>query len=116
MSKYFNNQNDVPEWWTEQDDIDVETALNATPMKFTPDTDPEGMDESLLDDEEAIRPGFYRLYDSINGEYVSERIFSRSEAETYLMTYKGVEQIKYGEHYMIGSDDTDIIELSDIAK
>ena len=60
------------------------------------------------------RNGFYRLYDSINGEYVSERIFSRREAETYLMTYRGVDAIKCGDHYMIGRDDADTIELSDI--
>ena len=62
------------------------------------------------------REGFYRLYDSINGEYVSNRIFSRSEAETYLMTHKSNDQIKHGDHYMVGRSDADTIELSDLAK
>ena len=62
------------------------------------------------------RKGFYKLYDSVNGEYVSNRIFGRSEAKTYLMTYKGVDEIKYADHYMIGYEDTDTIELFDLIK
>lgn len=48
-SKYFVNQEDVPAWWTEQDDKDVEEAINQKPMVFTLDTEPIE-DESELDD------------------------------------------------------------------
>ena len=58
--------------------------------------------------------GFYKLYDSINGNYFSERLFSYSEAVAYLISNKGVGAIKYGDHYMIGQNDGDIIELKDV--
>ena len=46
--KYFQNQNDVPDWWTEQDDKDVENALSEKPLVFGPYTEPIE-DESELD-------------------------------------------------------------------
>lgn len=49
-SKYFQNQENVPSWWTEEDDKDVEDALNAPVLKPTADTDPSDMDESILDE------------------------------------------------------------------
>jgi hypothetical protein len=60
------------------------------------------------------RDGFYRLYDSANGQYVSQRIFSRSEAKLYLSTHRSDPAIKSGDHYMIGNDDADTIEFADL--
>ena len=52
-SKYFVNQEDVPEWWTEQDDEDVEKALNAKPVVFVQDTEPtwDESEEDILGDD-----------------------------------------------------------------
>lgn len=52
-SKYFVNQNDVPEWWTAQDDKDVEDAINEKPIVFSQHTEPtwDRSEEDILGDD-----------------------------------------------------------------
>ena len=60
--------------------------------------------------------GFYKLYDCVNGEYVGEYLYDAEEAVRYLKAHRYEPAIKNGDWQMIGNDDTDIIDISDVRK
>lgn len=60
----------------------------------------------------------YRLYDSVNGEWVNGQLFTREEAEAYLMRHQNDRAFQDGDiHFATVNDsdyDGDLIELGDL--
>lgn len=63
----------------------------------------------------------YRLYDCVNGEWWSEQLFTRDDAEAYLLRHQDDEAFREGDVHFVPADsdgdyDGDLIELRDLIK